>query len=149
MIRETFVHYVTGVLERDLEHWGLFQCLNKLDTHLEFEELTQVISDIVKLWLEHVHEEEAFMFAIDYPYVKTHCNAHRAMTPKFEALKHKVAEDQFYSLKNMKQDLEKMFKEHIDTMDMQYSQWLYKSDNSDLVVNKQLLSRQIGIDMTQ
>ena len=126
--KERFVHYKTGIPEHDADHWKLFCMMNDANrccTSSEFECMRDTLNDILHFYIEHSKMEEDHMRDNNYPFISHHTDLHTTL--KSELLKLIVGTTKtIYASKDLTHIFEEHFLAHIESQDIQYSNWYHQ-----------------------
>ena len=68
----------------------------------------------------HFEEEERMMREIGFLFFRAHEDAHKALLNRMKRIADDVNAERFHIYKNLMADLQHIFVDHIDHMDMQY-----------------------------
>lgn len=86
MSPEQFKHYLVGDPKFDSDHFMIFERINIFRSlkNPSLDDATQAIQDVMIQWKIHCTEEESYMEAMDFPFLKYHRQMHAALSAQLE-----------------------------------------------------------------
>lgn len=125
---EVLKHYKLDIPSIDNEHTALFTVLNEiLNTDGTEQKTFILLRDYEQMTLNHFANEEKFMKEINYPYIDRHAYVHKKFLNSFDSAMYEISR---YTPpcadKYLIRTLGRNFLAHIDTYDMEISDYLRK-----------------------
>ena len=123
MRRDAFVHYMTGVPAMDEHHWQMIEQMNEINNLVGINDRNALSLKVAMLRYEleaHFEEEERMMREIGFLFFRAHEEAHEALLTRMKRIADDVNAEKIGIYKNLMADLQHIFVDHIDHMDMQY-----------------------------
>lgn len=115
--------YSVGNLVLDAQHHKLIRIINKLITNadpLDFETISELLSDLVEYMNLHCKTEEAYIEKIAYPDLESHKQEHRKLKLNISEFCLKVMHHDHTVLDEIRDFLTNWWIQHVLQTDMQY-----------------------------
>ena len=127
MVKDRFVHYVTGYKEIDDEHFAMLLVMDEAILLLREKppcpiKLKEVLTRIQTALLAHLIHEEALMTAANYKYTVAHTVAHDDLRIRMRNLL-ETTDFGHINVAEILKELEFILVAHIDGYDMQIKLW--------------------------
>jgi hemerythrin len=119
---EALRHYEMGIPVMDKEHRTLIEVLYRADEYVKQGNSGQILVTLIefsKLLEEHFKSEEALLVHIDYSFLESHEESHRAILREVKKMCDTLAKHPS-NYKQIAIDLEKILTGHFDEEDRQY-----------------------------
>jgi hemerythrin-like metal-binding protein len=126
---EWLPEYSIGNKVIDEQHKELFSLINDFFKNDKQESVKKIFNKLAKYIEIHFKAEEALLAEIDYPNIKAHIAKHKALTNKFEAIKHRLDEYNDEEHHKIAMFLYNWLSKHILQEDMDYKAFAQKKFN--------------------